>query len=213
MKYRKPIGPMNYSKWKQYYLVASILMALLYLLSVIIKNQYFHASVTLISTLVGTIAYIGLNEHSRRKPAGQRLDILINIVITLGLISTLSLCTTQLIESPETVHQYLSDTTHNRLHLGYFIFMALFMLTSPFYLLFEIILFFRIRNKWPGGNDLMQLYFIITGILVIVVGIGIGLTDDIGRGLDTYLSIAYIPYYFLYYYIPYSYCKRRAQKN
>ena len=91
---------MNYHPWQQFYLVAAILMAALYLLTVLIPNQYFLAFVTLVSTLVGTIAFIGLNEHSRRKPTDQRLVILIYLVITLGLISTLSLCVTQFIESP-----------------------------------------------------------------------------------------------------------------
>jgi hypothetical protein len=213
MKDRKRINPMNYHPWQQFYLVSAILMAALYLLTVLIPNQYFLAFVTLVSTLVGTIAFIGLNEHSRRKPTGQRLDILINIVITLGLISTLSLCVTQFIESPEAVHQALVEGNTESLHLGYFIFMALYMLTAPFYLIFEVVLFFKIRSKWPGGKDLMQLYFIITGIFVIVIGIGLGVTDDIGRGLDTYLSIAYIPYYFLYYFIASRYCARRVKKR
>ena len=59
----------------------------------------------------------------------------------------------------------------------------------------------------------MQLYFIITGIFGIGLGIGLGVTNDIGHGLDTYFSIANIPYYFLYYFIASRYCARRVKKR
>lgn len=202
---------MNYRNWSKFYLVAAILMAVLYLLTVLVRNHYFNAVVTLVSTACGTVAFIGLNEHSRRKPVGQRLDVLINVVITLGLVSTVALCLTQFVESPQRVSQALSQGDIHQLSTAYYIFMLIYLLTAPFYILFEVILFFRIRSKWPGGKDLMQIYFVLTGLLVIVVGIGIGITDDIGNGLDLYLSIAYIPYYFLYYFIASHYCARRAK--
>ena len=201
---------MNYRNWSKFYLVAAILMAALYLLTVVVRNHYFNAVVTLVSTACGTVAFIGLNEHSRRKPAGQRLDVLINVVITLGLVSTVSLCLTQFVESPQHVIQALAGGDIHQLSTAYYIFMLIYILTAPFYILFEVILFFRIRSKWPGGRDLMQLYFVLTGLLVIVVGIGIGVTDDLAGGLDLYLSIAYIPYYFFYYFIASHYCARRA---
>ena len=201
---------MNYRNWSKFYLVAAVLMAALYLLTVVVRNHYLNAVVTLVSTACGTVAFIGLNEHSRRKPAGQRLDVLINVVITLGLVSTVSLCLTQFVESPQHVSQALAGGDIHQLSTAYYIFMLIYILTAPFYILFEVILFFRIRSKWPGGRDLMQLYFVLTGLLVIVVGIGIGVTDDLAGGLDLYLSIAYIPYYFFYYFIACHYCARRA---
>lgn len=204
---------MNYRNWSKFYLVAAILMAALYLLTVVMRNHYLNAVVTLVSTVCGTVAFIGLNEHSRRKPAGQRLDVLINVVITLGLVSTVSLCLTQFVENPQHVSQALAGGDIHQLSTAYYIFMLIYILTAPFYILFEVILFFRIRSKWPGGRDLMQLYFVLTGLLVIVVGIGIGVTDDLAGGLDLYLSIAYIPYYFFYYFIASHYCARRANMH